>query len=111
MDPLEQNNRDFTLATATMLVVTGLVILAGVILFPQAAFDDPSTTYLGLPVLLGTRAGSIIVFLLFGLLAANMAVFLSRVTRLEQVRSKLQINGAPAKQVSGPTNPPLAPPR
>lgn len=116
MEAIENNNRAFVTTTLIMLVVAGLVVLAGLILFPLTLYDDPNASYFNLPSFYGTRTGSIIIFTLFGILALNMAVFLSRITRLEQERTTLQARLANAEipsapQVSGRDDRPLPPPR
>ncbi len=110
MDALEQNNRSFMQTTIIMIVIAGILIMAGVILFPLSLYDNPNSSLFGLPVLFDTPQGNLVIFALFGLLAANMAVFLARITRLEQQRNAIlaqSANAAHSAQIPGRNNPTL----
>ncbi len=112
MDALDSNNRSFASATIMMIVVAAALITVGILAFPLTAYDDPRAGTFG--SLINTRAGNIVIFALFGALAVNMAVFLARVTSLEQERNALLARTAepppPATPISGKKNPVLPSP-
>jgi hypothetical protein len=92
MDELERNHRNLIVATIIMLLVTGALIALGVILFPLTAYDDPNAGVIR--GLINTPQGNLLVISMFGVLAANIGVYLSTVTRLERERNSLLARNA-----------------
>jgi uncharacterized Tic20 family protein len=87
MDELAQNHRNFVTSTVIMLVVSAVIITAGMILFPLTAYDDPNAGLIR--GLINSPAGNAIVLGLFAVLAVNVGVFLNRVVQLEKERAAI----------------------
>lgn len=110
MNELAQNNRRFLTATVIMLVIALVIVTIGLILFPLTAYDDPNAG----PIrgLVNSPGGNALVIGLFGLLAANIGVFLSTVTRLERERTEIIEKGMQnQRELSGGANRALPPSR
>lgn len=106
MEALAQNNRSFVTAASIMLVVAAAIVALGVILFPLNAYDNPNAG--PIPGLLYSPGGNILVIAMFGLLAANIGVFLNTVTRLERERAEILEQSAAtvsAHQIEQPRTP------
>jgi hypothetical protein len=106
MEDLERNNRQIIIATVQMLVITGVIIAIGMILYPYSAYDDPSAGLqlggLNLRGLINTPQGNILVISMFGVIAVNIAAFLVRVTSLERERNTILARNTAARSKQNP---------
>lgn len=106
MEALARNNRSFVTAAIIMLVVAAAIVALGVILFPLSAYDDPNAG--AIRGLINSPGGNILVIAMFGLLAANIGVFLNTVTRLERERAQIleeSVATVAQRQVEQPRTP------
>jgi hypothetical protein len=106
MEDLERNNRQIIISTIQMLVITGGIIILGMILYPYSAYDDPSAGLqlggLNLRGLINTPQGNILVIAMFGVIAVNIAAFLVRVTALERERNTILVRNAAIRSQQNP---------
>ena len=100
MEALERNHRSFIVATAIMLLVTAALITVGMLLFPLSAYDDPNAGLIR--GLINTPRGNIIVIAMFGVLAVNIAAFLTTITRLERERTTILAENSQAASTQHP---------
>jgi hypothetical protein len=91
MEELAQNNRNMVTATVIMLVVTGVIVTFGMLLFPLTAYDNPNAGII--PGLINTPGGNLLAIGLLGLVAANIGVFLNRIIKLERERTAILEKG------------------
>jgi hypothetical protein len=92
MEDLAKNNRSFLTATLTMIGFGAAIVIVGMILFPLSLYTNPNAG--PIPNLVNTPQGNLLVISLFGLLAADIGVFLNRVIRLERERTAILERGA-----------------
>lgn len=100
MEDLARNNRNFVTATVIMLLITGAIVTFGMVLFPLSAYENPNAGLI--PGLINTPQGNILVISMFGLIAANVGVFLNRVIQLERERAAILERGAAPKKEPTP---------
>jgi hypothetical protein len=104
MEDLAKNNRSFLLATLWMVGVGAVIVIVGMVLFPLSLYTDPSAG--PIPKLVNTPQGNLLVIALFGLLAADIGVFLNRVIQLERERTNILERGSNRENASELPPPP-----
>ena len=102
MEDLARNNRNFLTATVIMLLVTAAVITLGMVLFPLSAYDNPNAGF----GLINTPQGNLLVISMFGVIAANVGVFLNRIIHLERERTEILERGSVPRKESTSLPPP-----
>jgi len=96
MEDLARNNRNFATATIIMVVVAAVIVAVAMAFFPLTAFDNPNAGLI--PSLINTPGGNALVVGFFALLAANIAVYLNTIIRLERERADILERGTSTRE-------------
>ena len=104
MEDLARNNRSLLTAMLIMIAVGAVIVGFGMILFPLTLYTDPNAGLI--PGLFNKPGANVLVFGLFGLLAADIGVFLNTVIRLERERTAILERSAAQREAPSLPPPP-----